>query len=161
MSFLSCSCSAGSLRIGCRPRGVAQGVERENRRGDCETRRKSKPGRLIQELATLVEHGAPGGCGRTAAEAEKAECRLEEHRTAENDCRLNQQRRQDVWQDVACYQAQVGRTERASSDDVLFAAFHKYGGPCHPPQGGHIDKSYPDHHVVPARGPDPDRTDAK
>ena len=83
----------------------------------------------VEEVgAGLVEHGAPGGGGRRDAQAEEGESGFGEDGARHAHGGLDDQRLEDVGQDVANEQAEVRSAERTGGfDELALADCHDLG----------------------------------
>ncbi len=79
---------------------VARHVEAQHRQRDGGARHERGPGRDVEIVARGLDHQPPGGLRRLRAEPEERQARLRQDREGEADRRLDDDRRQDVGQNV-------------------------------------------------------------
>src|SRR6478736_6853322 len=75
---------------------VADQVEGENSKKNCKPRPNRHPGRIDEETLGGVEHATPRRRGRLLTKAQKRQRRFGDDGGGDRECRLHQQRGQDI-----------------------------------------------------------------
>jgi len=93
--------------------GVAKQVERENGEHHGERGKNHHVRRIEEVAARVIQHGTPARHGCKHAKAEKTQRRLRENSAGDADGCLNQERLQNIRQQMSRQNAKVRRAERA------------------------------------------------
>ena len=97
---------------------VADEVDEKHRRPEKEARIEHDPEGLLDHVAALGDHAAPGRRGRRDAETEEAEIGFRQDRGRADEARLDDQRRDGVRQDMLEQQLGEPRADGASGVDI-------------------------------------------
>src|SRR3546814_9915111 len=98
---------------------VAKEIEAEHDKEDRRAGPPGHPGRLGEEVLRYVQHGAPARRRRLLAEAEEGERRLQDDGGGDGERRLHQHRRENVGQDVAQDDGEVGDADGARAFHIV------------------------------------------
>src|SRR6516162_6414849 len=98
---------------------VAEQVERQHQAEDRQARPHRHPWRLTEEVARYVEHAAPARRRRLLAESEIRKRGLGEDCRGNRKCRLDQDRREHVGQNMAYHDAVMRIADCTRGLDVI------------------------------------------
>src|SRR5919197_2599495 len=101
---------------------VAEQVERENGEQERGAGESEEPPGGVEDRRRLRDHLAPARLRRIDADTEKRECRLEQDVLRDHERRVDDDRRDEVRQDLAEEDPAVGRASRARRLDELLLA---------------------------------------